>query len=161
MRVTSSTNSPTRKRLPSRKAATSPGEKGERGKEDDDAPGKKDKEGAAEPKKVPEKDEEGGGTKILWKLVPGSPYEWVFIEADRDEKIAAVFGIAGRTSRFLSSRPAMLQGPIHDANQVAWDALRPKRHHRIVANGANQAASQVSISLVSVRTNGMRRPSRE
>ena len=144
---------------PKQEGGDEPGEKGERDKKDDDAPGKKDQEGAAEPKKVPEKDEDGGGTRILWKLAPGSPYEWVFIEADKDERITAVFGYCwpGKPIPFEQIGDVG-KAPIHDANQAAWDSLKPKIHYRIVANGANDAASQVSVSFVSVRTNGIRMP---
>ena len=141
---------------PKQEGGDAPEEKDER---DGDAPGKKDKEPGVAPKKALEKDEDEGGTKILWKLAPGSPYEWVFIEADKDEKITAVFGYCWPDKPIPFEQIGDVgKAPIHDANQAAWDSLQPKRHYLIVANGAKEAASQVSVSLVSTRTNGIRMP---
>ena len=139
------------------------GDAEEKGEKDEDAD-KNDKKPASATKKTPPKkdDDDEGETKILWKLKEGSPYQWVFIEADKDEKITAVFGYCwpDKPIPFREIGDVDL-APVHNVNQAAWDVLKPRQHYRIVANGANEKASQMSISLVSARMHGLRRPGQD
>ena len=128
----------------------------------DENTGNDKKPESATKKAPPKKDDDEGETKILWKLKDGSPYQWVFIKADKDEKITAVFGYCwpDKPIPFREIGDVDL-APVHNANQAAWDALKPRLHYRIVADGADEKASQVSVSLISARLHGLRRPGRD
>ena len=126
--------------------------------DDDDAGDKK----AAPPGTIPGKkrfkggDDDAQGTRILWKLAPGSPYQWVFIIADKDEKITAVFGYCWPDKPIPFDQIGdVSKAPIHSPEQVAWDSLKPPLHYRITADGTKEHAAQVSIFFAAARTNGV------
>ena len=130
------------------------------GKEDDDAKAGK----VAPPANIERKnsaksgDEEAEGTRILWKLAPGFPYQWVFIIADKDEKITAVYGYCWPDKPIpFDEIGDVSKAPIHNPEQVAWDSLKPPLHYRITAEGTKEHASQVSIYFTAPRTNGVHR----
>jgi hypothetical protein len=113
----------------------------------------------AKKKAVPD-DDDNDGTRILWKLAPGTPFEWVFIIADKDEKISAVLGYSWKDKPIpFTEIGDVSKAPIHTSNQIAWDSLQPPLHYRIVADGINEHAAQVSISFAAVRTNGVHQAS--
>ena len=131
-------------------------------KDDDEAVEKKDKAPVVASKKAAAKDDDDEGeTKILWKLAPGAPYQWVFIKAGKDKKITAVFGYCWPDKPIPFDQVGdVSKAPFHSSVEVAWDSIKPPLHYRIVADGAKESASQVSIALVAVPTNGVHKPGR-
>jgi hypothetical protein len=106
-------------------------------------------------------DDDNEGTRILWKLVPGSEYQWVFIIAGKDQKITAVFGYCWPDKPIPFDQIGdVSKAPIHSPEQVAWDCLKPPLHYRITAEGTKEHAAQVSIFFAAVRTNGVHQPGR-
>ncbi len=106
--------------------------------------------------KPKDNDDEGSGIKILWKLAAGAPYEWIFIQADKDEKIAEVDGYCWPDKPIpFGDIGDVTKAPLHSATDVAWDSLKPPLHYRVTAHGAKGSASQVSVALVWIPTNGV------
>ena len=132
-------------------------------KEDADAPERKIAPPGAIPgkKQVKGGDDDDEGTRILWKLAPGSAYQWVFIIADKDEKITAVFGYCWPDKPIpFDEIGDVSKAPVHSPEQVAWDSLKPPLHYRITADGSKEHASQVSIFFAAARTNGVHQAAR-
>ncbi len=133
--------------------------------DDDDGKAKRAEKGpgsASGKAKARDDDDEGGAIKILWKLAAGSPYEWVFIQADKDEKIAEVDGYCWPDKPIpFDEIGDVAKAPLHSATEVAWDSLKPPLHYRIAANGVKESASQVRVALVWIPTNGVHRAGRE
>ncbi len=120
-------------------------------------------EGGDQPGRDKEKggEDEGGKMEVLWKLAPGASadYQWVFIQANKEEKIVAVFGYCWPNRSIPFDQIGdVTKAPFHSADEVAWDSLKPKTHYRIVATGAAERATQVTISLMAVQTFGVHRP---
>ena len=131
-------------------------------KDDDDSAEKKGKGPEGVQKKAsPKDDDDEGETKILWKLAAGAPYQWVFIKAGQDEKITAVFGYCWPDKPIpFDEIGDVSKAPLHSPVEVAWDSIKAPLHYRIVADGAKERASQVSIALVAVPTNGVHKAAR-
>jgi hypothetical protein len=139
---------------------TPPAQEG--GDDDEDKDGKSDKDADQGKKDIPaprkkplkagDDDDDAEGTRILWKLKPGSPYEWVFIEAGKDEKVATVFGYCWPDKPIpFDEIGDVSQAPIHTPDEAAWDSMQPPFHYRIYATGSKEHAAQVTISFFALQ----------
>lgn len=97
----------------------------------------------------PKEEEEGRERKVLWQLAR-TDYSAVFVKSDERKRITYInaFLRPGKEIPFEKIGDTK-KAPLQDINTIAWDVLRPNRPlFRVVANGADQRASSITIFIV-------------
>lgn len=108
----------------------------------------------ADPSKPPT--EEGGEKKqgeeehrVLWQLA-GTGFSSIYVKADDEDRIIYVAGFVRPGKEIPFAKIGELEkAPIHTANNVAWDVVRPgKPLTRVVLRGTSEKASAITIFVV-------------
>lgn len=97
----------------------------------------------------PKEEEEGPERKVLWQLAR-TDYSAVFVKSDERKRITYInaFLRPGKEIPFEKIGDTK-KAPLQDINTIAWDVLRPNRPlFRVVASGADQRASSITIFIV-------------
>ena len=103
----------------------------------------------SDPAHPPKEEEEGPERKVLWQLAR-TDYSAVFVKSDEKGRITYInaFLRPGKDIPFEKIGDTK-KAPLQDINTIAWDVLRPNRPlFRVVASGADQRASSITIFIV-------------
>lgn len=103
----------------------------------------------SDPAHPPKEEEEGRERKVLWQLAR-TDYSAVFVKSDERKRITYInaFLRPGKEIPFEKIGDTK-KAPLQDINTIAWDVLRPNRPlFRVVASGADQRASSITIFIV-------------